>query len=238
MSRESSGADAIVFYLIIPGDAGESGPAVGCDDSAVGVATSLIPTGDVELGECEVEILRQATSESAEVIRMAGKLNRHGNFGEIREGWVADLLLHNGDAESSPITRANLAEVWLNGEQLVGRGNFLPVTRDLEIPVVLAASNELSVLVKGGVGRYLTLEILSLPVADAGPDQAATVGDFVTLDAGGSSSGSSTPVGGWTPGAGWAAAGGGTWAASTAMAAARPRSGGTRSRAAPPASTT
>jgi imidazolonepropionase-like amidohydrolase len=43
------------------------------------------------------EVLRQATSESARVIRMAGKLNRHGNFGEIREGWVADLLLINGD---------------------------------------------------------------------------------------------------------------------------------------------
>jgi len=43
------------------------------------------------------EVLRQATSESAGVIRMAGKLNRHGNFGEIREGWVADLLLINGD---------------------------------------------------------------------------------------------------------------------------------------------
>ncbi len=41
------------------------------------------------------EVLVQATSESAEIIRMSGKLNRHGNFGEIREGWVADLLLHN-----------------------------------------------------------------------------------------------------------------------------------------------
>jgi imidazolonepropionase-like amidohydrolase len=28
---------------------------------------------------------------------MAGKLNRHGNFGEIREGWVADILLINGE---------------------------------------------------------------------------------------------------------------------------------------------
>jgi imidazolonepropionase-like amidohydrolase len=28
---------------------------------------------------------------------MAGKLNRHGNFGEIREGWLADLLLIEGD---------------------------------------------------------------------------------------------------------------------------------------------
>ena len=43
------------------------------------------------------EILRQATSESAKVIRMSGKLNRYGNFGEIREGWVADLLLINGE---------------------------------------------------------------------------------------------------------------------------------------------
>ena len=38
-----------------------------------------------------------ATSESAEIIRMIGKLNRRGNFGEIREGWVADLLLINGE---------------------------------------------------------------------------------------------------------------------------------------------
>lgn len=44
-----------------------------------------------------VEVLIQATSESAEVIRLAGKLNRHGFFGEIREGWVADLLLINGE---------------------------------------------------------------------------------------------------------------------------------------------
>ncbi len=43
------------------------------------------------------EVLRQATSESARVIRMAGNLNTHGNFGEIREGWVADLLLINGE---------------------------------------------------------------------------------------------------------------------------------------------
>ena len=43
------------------------------------------------------EILKQATSESAEIVRMAGKLNRYGNFGEIREGWLADLLLIEGD---------------------------------------------------------------------------------------------------------------------------------------------
>ncbi len=43
------------------------------------------------------EVLRQATAEGGEIIRMAGKLNRYGNFGETREVWVADLLLHNGE---------------------------------------------------------------------------------------------------------------------------------------------
>lgn len=43
------------------------------------------------------EVLRQATSESAEVIRMSGKLNRQGLFGEIREGWNADLVLFDQD---------------------------------------------------------------------------------------------------------------------------------------------
>ena len=33
----------------------------------------------------------------SETIRRSGKLNRHGSFGEIREGWVADLLLVNGE---------------------------------------------------------------------------------------------------------------------------------------------
>jgi len=28
---------------------------------------------------------------------MAGKLNPHGNFCEIREGWVADLLIVEGE---------------------------------------------------------------------------------------------------------------------------------------------
>jgi imidazolonepropionase-like amidohydrolase len=44
-----------------------------------------------------VEVLRQATSEGGKVIRMSGKLNRYGNFGEIREGWVADLLIFEGE---------------------------------------------------------------------------------------------------------------------------------------------
>ena len=66
------------------------------------------------------EVLAQATSESAEVIRMAGRLNRHGFFGEIREGWVADLLLINGEPlEDISVLRdpqSNLALIMKAGE--------------------------------------------------------------------------------------------------------------------------
>ncbi len=43
------------------------------------------------------EILVQATSEGAEIIRLAGKLDRYDPFGEIKEGWLADLVLIDGD---------------------------------------------------------------------------------------------------------------------------------------------
>jgi imidazolonepropionase-like amidohydrolase len=66
------------------------------------------------------EVLRQATSESAEIIRMAGKLNRYGQFGEIREGWVADLLIHEGelldDLSILADPEANLALIMKAGE--------------------------------------------------------------------------------------------------------------------------
>ena len=66
------------------------------------------------------EVLHQATAESAEIIRMSGKLNRHGDFGEIREGWVADLLLHNGevleDLSVLADPEANLALIMKGGE--------------------------------------------------------------------------------------------------------------------------
>ncbi len=66
------------------------------------------------------EVLRQATSEGGRIIRMAGKLNRHGRFGEIRAGWVADLLLHNGelleDLSVLADPDANLALIMRGGE--------------------------------------------------------------------------------------------------------------------------
>lgn len=66
------------------------------------------------------EVLAQATSESAKVIRMSGRLNRHGNFGEVREGWVADLLLINGEplADISVLRdpEKNLALIMKGGE--------------------------------------------------------------------------------------------------------------------------
>ncbi len=66
------------------------------------------------------EVLAQATSESAKVIRMSGRLNRHGDFGEIREGWVADILLINGNPlEDISVLRDpgnNLALIMKGGE--------------------------------------------------------------------------------------------------------------------------
>jgi len=75
-------------------------------DITTGFGTDFMYGGYVQLGReftargaywTGAEVMRQATSESAKIIRMAGKLNQHGNFGEIREGWVADLLLINGE---------------------------------------------------------------------------------------------------------------------------------------------
>ena len=75
-------------------------------DITTGFATDFIQGGYVMLTRefteraeywTAAEIMVQATSEGAKVIRMIGKLNRWGNFGEIREGWVADLLLINGE---------------------------------------------------------------------------------------------------------------------------------------------
>jgi imidazolonepropionase-like amidohydrolase len=66
------------------------------------------------------EVLAQATSESAKVIRLSGKLNRYGNFGEIREGWLADLVLINGEPlEDISVLRdpdSNLALIMKGGE--------------------------------------------------------------------------------------------------------------------------
>ena len=66
------------------------------------------------------EVLRQATSESAKVIRMSGKLNHHGMFGEIREGWVADILLINGnpleDISILEQPKTSLAMIMKNGK--------------------------------------------------------------------------------------------------------------------------
>lgn len=56
------------------------------------------------------EILRQATSESAEIIRMAGPLIKAPKFGEIRVGWAADLLLINGEPHKDISVLENLNE--------------------------------------------------------------------------------------------------------------------------------
>lgn len=102
-------------------------------DITTGFATDFVFGGYVMLGRefterglywTGAEVMAQATSESAEVIRMSGKLNRHGNFGEIREGWLADLILIDGeplDDISILQDPASIALVMKKGEILRNR---------------------------------------------------------------------------------------------------------------------
>lgn len=57
------------------------------------------------------EVLRQATSESAEIIRMAGPLIKSPKFGEIRPGWAADILLIDGEPHKDISVLKNLEDV-------------------------------------------------------------------------------------------------------------------------------
>lgn len=43
------------------------------------------------------EVLQQATSNSADLLMQSGPLNTYGSFGLIKEGYLADLLVVNGD---------------------------------------------------------------------------------------------------------------------------------------------
>lgn len=67
-------------------------------------------------------MLGQATPESRGIIRMAGKLDRHGRCGEAREEWVSDPLpdnfeiLENLSALANP--DANLALIMQGGETI------------------------------------------------------------------------------------------------------------------------
>lgn len=86
-------------------------------DVETGFGTDLVFGTHVHLAEELVartdyfspgRILRQATSESARILRRAGELDPwDGRLGEIREGFLADLLLIEGDPfeEISILTR-------------------------------------------------------------------------------------------------------------------------------------
>src|SRR5206468_11712950 len=65
-----------------------------------------------------LDILRQATSESAEILRMCGPLDRYGRFGEVREGWLADLIVVDGN----PLDDVAMLEDHANRIALVMKG--------------------------------------------------------------------------------------------------------------------
>ncbi|MCB1045261.1 MAG: amidohydrolase family protein [Acidobacteria bacterium] len=67
------------------------------------------------------EIMKQATSQSAEVIRMAGSLNKHGRFGELKTGWLADLVLLEYDPfqDISVLERPDVIALVIKGGHVV-----------------------------------------------------------------------------------------------------------------------
>eukprot|EP00516_Mucochytrium_quahogii_P003769 CAMPEP_0203750150 /NCGR_PEP_ID=MMETSP0098-20131031/4429_1 /ASSEMBLY_ACC=CAM_ASM_000208 /TAXON_ID=96639 /ORGANISM=" , Strain NY0313808BC1" /LENGTH=419 /DNA_ID=CAMNT_0050639317 /DNA_START=21 /DNA_END=1277 /DNA_ORIENTATION=+ len=57
-------------------------------------------------GFSNIQIMRQATSESASIIEMSGPLNKYPPFGVIKEGALADILLH----EANPLDDVSVLE--------------------------------------------------------------------------------------------------------------------------------
>ena len=99
-------------------------------DITTGFGTDLINSAYKKLPEefsaranywTAAEVLHQATAESAEIIRMAGKLNREGLFGEIREGWNADVVLFDED----PLADVSVIETPERSIALVMQAGFI-----------------------------------------------------------------------------------------------------------------
>jgi imidazolonepropionase-like amidohydrolase len=67
-----------------------------------------------------IELLRQATSESAEILKMCGPLNPYGEFGQVREGWLADLIV----VEGNPLDDATVLADYTNVKVVMKDGRL------------------------------------------------------------------------------------------------------------------
>ncbi len=99
------------------------------------------------------------------------------------------LRLYNG-GQQGQYCPVSSAIVTVNGRPIFTPNNFNPNVTLLEAPVVLTATNTLTVELRGKPGCGLTLTITgdnTAPVAEAGPAQSGRVNTTVTLDGSGSS---------------------------------------------------
>lgn len=99
------------------------------------------------------------------------------------------LRLYNG-GQQGQYCPVSSAIVTVNGRVIFTPNNFNPHVTLLEAPVVVAASNTLTVELRGKPGCGFTLLISgdnTAPIAEAGPDQSGRVNTTVTLDGSGSS---------------------------------------------------
>ncbi len=99
------------------------------------------------------------------------------------------LRLYNG-GQQGQYCPVSSAIVTVNGRVIFTPNNFNPHVTLLEAPVVVAASNALTVELRGKPGCGFTLLISgdnTAPIAEAGPDQSGRVNTTVTLDGSGSS---------------------------------------------------
>ena len=96
------------------------------------------------------------------------------------------LVIENGDLATGA-DRVTSALVRLNGIAVAVPNDFKKTVAVIERTVDLARQNTLYVELRGKPGTYITIRVVAdypnqPPVANAGPDQTARVGDTVTLD--------------------------------------------------------
>ncbi len=107
------------------------------------------------------------------------------------------LVVQNGKEDGTQ--RVTSAVILLNDQLILGPADFKKKVDVIRQAVSLQAENTLSVEVRGDSGTFITISIVgvqlnTLPVADAGEDRTAHVGDKVELDGSGSSDADGDPL--------------------------------------------
>jgi len=110
------------------------------------------------------------------------------------------LKITNGGLEDGMTTTeyVSSSQIYLNGALIIGTSNFNQNVQSLSFPVILQASNTLTVELRGKPGGQLSIEISkdqnTPPTANSGADQTVFVGDTVQLAGNGSTDIDGDPI--------------------------------------------